>query len=220
MLRRRDKGRGDEGFTLIELLVSMTIFSLLMALILSMMITMTGQAKDNLARQRAVEQARLGLSQIDRQMRSGDLILDPSLDGIAQSNVPKNYSVRILTQEGGLEKCVQWRVIYYDTSGFGQLEFRTWDPASVLTATSWSRVASNVTKPVGVFSATDPTTWPPFWVDATALGTDAQSIHITLRMSDPSAQSNAKAQVLTTTVTGRNTVFAYSPLKCSIVPTP
>ncbi len=222
MLRRwRRRRSGDEGFTLVELLVSMTIFSILTAIIVSLMITMMGQASDNLGRQRAVEQARLGLSQIDRQMRSGNLILDPSLDGMAQSGVLKNYSVRIFTQEGGVDKCVQWRVIYDDpTSKFGQLEFRQWDPASTLSATSWSRVASNVTKPVGAFSAANPETWPPFWVDSTAASTEAQSIRITLRMSDPSADTNAKPQVLTTTVTGRNTVFAYSPLKCSTVPAP
>jgi len=198
----------------------MTIFSLLTAIIVSLMITMMGQASDNLGRQRAVEQARIGLSQIDRQMRSGNLILNPSLDGVEQSGVPQYYSVRIFTQEGGIDKCVQWRVIYYDTSGFGQLEFRQWDPASTASATNWSRVASNVTKPVGAFSTADPETWPPFWVDASGAASDAQSIRITLRMGDPGAESNAKPQVLTTTVTGRNTVFGYSPLTCSTVPAP
>lgn len=217
---RRAKRGEDGGFTLVELLVSMTIFSLLMAVILSLMITMMGQANDTVGRQRAVEQARLGLSQIDRQMRSGNLILDPAQDGEDESGVPSNYSVRIFTQEGGVEKCVQWRVIYYDGSEFGQLEFRSWDPVSTATATGWSRVASNLTMPVEPFSIGDPETWPPFWVDTTAAATDAQSIRITLRMSDPSANSDAKAQVLTTTVTGRNTVFGYSPLTCSTFPAP
>lgn len=220
-LRRRLRHRQESGFTLVELLISMVVFSILIAVILTLLINMMYQAKDNLGRQRAVEQARLGLSQIDRQIRSGNLILDPALDDVAESGVPPNYSLRIYTQEGGDDKCVQWRVIYYDTSGFGQLEFRSWEPADITTASSWSRVASNVVKPTASFSASDPESWPPFWVDSTLpSGTEAQNIRITLRMNDPDARSSAKPQALSSVVTGRNTVFGYSPLTCSTVPAP
>lgn len=219
--RIRRARREDDGFTLVELLISMTIFSVLMAIILSLMITMMYQAKDNLGRQRAVEQGRLGLSQIDRQIRSGNLILDPILDGPAESGVPANYSLRIYTQEGGAENCVQWRVIFYGTSEFGQLEYREWDPVDTTTVTPWSRVASNVVAPTNTFSATDPQSWPPFWVDTTLpTGTDAQNIRITLRMDDPDARQDAKPQVLTSVITGRNTVYGYPSLTCSVVPTP
>jgi prepilin-type N-terminal cleavage/methylation domain-containing protein len=222
MRRRIQRARREEGgFTLVELLVSMTIFSVLMAVILSLMITMMYQAKDNLGRQRAVEQGRLGLSQIDRQIRSGNLILDPLNDGVAESGVPANYSLRIYTQEGGDDMCVQWRVIFYDSSEFGQLEYREWDPVDTTTATPWSRVASNVVAPTSAFAATDPQSWPPFWVDTTLpTGTDAQNIRITLRMSDPDAKTSSKPQVLTSVITGRNTVFGYPSLTCNVVPTP
>jgi len=215
--------RDDGGFTLIELLVSMIIFSIVMALLVSVMIQMTYQANDALGRQRAVEQARLGLSQIDRQIRSGNLILDPALDDESVAGVPANYSLRIFTQEGdGPAKCVQWRVIYpSDTDRFGQLEYREWDPADTSTSTAWSRVASNVERPGATFSATDSESWPPFWVDTTLpTGTEAQNIRVTLRMGDPSARDDAKAQVLSSVVTGRNTVFGYSPNTCSAVPAP
>lgn len=222
MRKRMRRARSEEdGFTLVELLVSMTIFSVLMAIILSLMITMMYQAKDNLGRQRAVEQGRLGLSQIDRQIRSGNLILDPINDGVAESGVPANYSLRIYTQEGGDDKCVQWRVIFYGSSEFGQLEYREWEPGDTTTATSWSRVASNVVAPTVTFAESDPQSWPPFWVDTTLpTGTDAQNIRITLRLNDPDAREDAKPQVLTSVITGRNTVYGYPSLTCNLVPTP
>jgi len=222
MLRRFRRARREEdGFTLVELLVSMTIFSVLMAIILSLMTTMMYQAKDNLGRQRAVEQGRLGLSQIDRQIRSGNLILDPSLEGPAEADVPKNYSLRIFTQEGGVDMCVQWRVKFYDASKFGQLEYREWRPADTTSVTPWSRVASNVVAPTAAFSAGDPKSWPPFWVDTNLpTGTDAQNIRVTLRMSDPDAKTGSKPQTLTSVITGRNTVFGYPSITCNVVPTP
>src|SRR6187402_2032715 len=82
---RPERIRDDKGYNLVELLVAMTIFSVLIAALIGLMIAMMGQAKDNLARTRAVEQARIGLSQIDRQVRSGNLILDPALEGFALS---------------------------------------------------------------------------------------------------------------------------------------
>ncbi len=223
MLRRRLRlaRREEGGFTLVELLVSMTIFSILMALILSLMITMMYQAKDNLGRQRAVEQGRLGLSQIDRQIRSGNLILDPLLDGEAESGVPQNYSLRIYTQEGGDDKCVQWRVKFPVDSEFGALEYREWEPVDTSTVTPWSRVASNLLAPSATFAAADSQSWPPFWVDTTLpAGTDAQNVRITLRMSDPDARTDSKPQVLTSVITGRNTVYGYPSLICNVVPTP
>lgn len=223
MPRRQVRDRGDRGFTLVELLVAMTIFSLLMAVLTALFITMLGQASDNLGRQRAVEQSRLGLSQIDRQVRSGNLILDPSLDGVPQSGVPANYSLRIFTQEGTSgDKCVQWRVIFPSaTSKFGQLEFRSWKPADITTVTSWSRVASNLVAPTVAFDPLVSESWPPFWVDTSLpSGSSAQNIRISLRLSDPNALATAKPQVLTSVVTGRNTVFGYSALNCATVPAP
>lgn len=222
--KRERASKADGGFTLIEILVSMAIFSILMALIFGLFITMLNQSSDNLARTRSVEQARLGISQIDRQVRSGNVILDPALDGMTEAGVPSNYSLRVYTQEGGDDKCAQWRVIF-DNPGdkFGRLEFREWDAGNPSTSTPWSSVANNVESPEGTFVTGDVTTYPPFWVDdTTATGTGdtkAQNIRITLRMGDPSSDPDAKPASVTSVVTGRNTVFGYSPDYCTAIPT-
>jgi prepilin-type N-terminal cleavage/methylation domain-containing protein len=217
----RSRAREDRGFTLVELLISMAIFGMLMAMVTALMISMMNQAHDNLGRTRAVEQARLGLSQIDRQIRSGNVILDPALDGVTQSGVPANYSLRVYTQENGDDKCVQWRVIFHDAgSDFGDLEFREWDAGNPSTATAWSNVANNVVAPTVAFDPDDPESWPPFWLDTTLpTGSKAQNIRITLRMGDPSAREGSNPATVSSVVTGRNTVFGYSPDYCSSVPT-
>jgi prepilin-type N-terminal cleavage/methylation domain-containing protein len=219
--RRRTR---DDGFSLMEMIVTMALFSMLLAMVFTILITLTYQARDDLAQARAVEQARLGIAQIDRQVRSGNVILDPALDGELVSGVPPNYSLRIFTQEGGKDKCAQWRVYVEEDEEFGDLQYRTWDsdfPTS--TVTDWYVVAQNtVMLPEGsTIDPDNPETYPPFWLDTSLpQGTAAQNVRITLRMLDPQSRVNARPTVITTVITGRNTVFGYSESECSPVPAP
>jgi prepilin-type N-terminal cleavage/methylation domain-containing protein len=231
-LRRLRNGRSlrdDAGLTLTELLISMMIFGLLMAMVTSIMISLTNMSKDSLARSRAVGEARLGLAQIDRQVRSGNVILNPANESMSTAGVPAFFSMRIYTQEDGVPKCAQWRVIDHDEDGYGDLEFRTWDPAypAVIDVSSWSPVAHNMvemaTPPSSQsdINVNNPLTWPPFWVNTAASGTTkAQAVTISLRLKDPQERSESKATTITTTVTGRNTVYSGASVSCSSVPTP
>lgn len=228
-LRRRLDSR-DSGMTLTELLITMLIFGVLMVIVMSVMITLTNMSKDSLARTRAVAEARLGLSQIDRQVRSGNVILNPALEGETTADVPPFFSMRIYTQEDGLPKCAQWRVKDHNGDGFGDLEYRTWDPAypAVIVVSPWSPVAHNLVampsdppEDVGDIDVDDITTWPPFWVNTVASGnTEAHSVTITLRIKDPGERDSAEPTALTTTVTGRNTVYSGATVSCSDVPPP
>ncbi|WP_082096750.1 type II secretion system protein [Demequina gelatinilytica] len=223
--RLRRMREEDRGFTLVELLIAMGIFGLLMALVFNLLIEMMYQSNDNLARTRAVEQARLGISQIDRQIRSGNVILDPAMENPANAGLAASetyYSLRVYTQEDGGDMCVQWRVLFPDAaSEYGSLQFREWEAGDPSSVTSWANVANNVVAATGTPDLDDPETWPPFWVD-TSLSADArttaQRIRITLRMGDPSAREDAKPATVSSVVTGRNTVFQYSALHCADVP--
>jgi len=222
------KFRRDSGISLAEILVGMMIFGVLMIIVTSVMISLTNMSKDSLARARAISEARTGVAQIDRQVRSGNVILDPEFESVLTSGVPRFFSMRIYTQEDGLAKCAQWRVIDHNGDLFGDLEFRTWDPPfPTTTVTPWASVAHNlVAMDVTPVSATDiipsnPKTWPPFWVDdSSSGGTDAQFVKVTLRLKDPSEDPDSEPTAISTTVTGRNTVFNYPTNYCSVAPTP
>ena len=219
----------DRGYSLAEMLVAMGIFGVLMSFVFGLLITITTKSQDTQARALALEDMRLGVSQIDHQVRSGNVILDPGSETMASSGVGPYYSMRILTQEAGDTRCAQWRVIDYNHDGFGNLEFRTWDPAypDVDDVTEWGVVAHNIVD-VGVHPTSDAqidpnnaATWPPFWADK-SLGsrTEAQFVRITLRLKAPGMTAKSRAASITTVVTGRNTIFGYPSNSCSKVPPP
>lgn len=218
--------RRDDGMTLMELMVVMSIFSFLMVLVFGVMIQVMYMSKDNMGRVSSAENARLGLSQIDRQVRSGSVILDPADEPASHSGVDPFYSLRIFTQEGGTPKCAQWRVIDADGDGTGVLEYREWSPdyPVISDVTDWGVVAHQlVVTDLDNPQAGDSSTWPPFWKDASAMVesdeyTPAQNIRITLHVKDENMRDSAKPVTISTVVTGRNTVMGYSESNCSIIP--
>ena len=221
--RVRERSREDEGYTLVELIVVMSIFVGLMVIVFSVMLQMARQTKDNLGRTEAVDQARIGLMHIDRQVRSGNVIADPATESSITSGVPQYYSLRVYTQTDGVYQCVQWRVRYPTGSTFGLLEYRSWKPGwqSTGLVDPWRVVARGIVKPAsGAVVESDPTTWPPFFVEQTnaEMSSTAQTIRVTLRMKDPSQSAQATPSVVTSTLTGRNTVFGYPADTCSPVP--
>ncbi len=220
--RVRTVRQPEGGWTLTELLVAMSIFTVLLIIVFSFLTTYSQQTRDNLARARAVDQARLGLMQIDRQVRSGNVISDPAAESIASSGVPPFYSLRVYTQTDGVYQCVQWRVRYPTGSDFGVLEFRSWKPNWEVAGgvSDWAPVAHDVVKPSGTFSQSDNATWPPFFVESSdaEASSVAQTIRVTLRVKDPEQSVKSKPQTVTSVLTGRNTVYGYPADSCAAVP--
>lgn len=225
--RDREQSGRDDGYSLTELLISMAIFGILMAITFTVMIQFSQQTSYTVSRTETLQQARLGIAQIDRQVRSGNVILNPENDETA--GVPGFFSMRILTDAEDETRCAQWRVIDEDEDGYGDLEFRDWDPGypSVTDVTDWTAVANNlVAMDVSPESDADidrdnPETWPPFWVDSDVAGdTQAQFVRITLRLKDPQERLDAKPTSVTTVVTGRNSIFTHPTDSCKDVPTP
>ncbi|MFN8077498.1 MAG: type II secretion system protein [Kineosporiaceae bacterium] len=206
------RARRDEGVSLIELLVVMMIFSVLLAIVFSVLIIASRDTRDNAARNEQVTQVRLGMMEIDRQVRSGNVISDPAAETTASSGVAANYSLRVYTQTDGVYHCVQWRV-RFPTGKPGLLEERSWTPlwASTGEVTTWRVVARDVVAPTG-------TAPKPFQKVTAAGGSKAQSIQVSLQVL--SAGSRGRSTSLTSVLTGRNTVYGYPADECASIPPP
>ena len=180
-------------------MVSMVIFSIVIALTVSVLITISRQTRDNLARSDSVEMARIGLSQIDRLVRSGNLFYDPATSG--------GMSVLVFTQANGERHCVEWRV-----QTDGQLRTRSWSPTWQTDGmiSSWATFARNLVNDAPGFTAT-----PAFTLATT--GASSQSV-LTVHLLVKNPDDEGVPVELQTTLSGRNTLFGYDPAVCRTVP--
>jgi prepilin-type N-terminal cleavage/methylation domain-containing protein len=194
--RLADPGR-DHGVTLVELLISMTIFSVALAMTYSVLITIQRQTKDQTARADAVGDARLALQQIDRQVRSGNVLYNPATE-------PLPMSMRIYTQANGEQRCVQWQVFG------GNLRSRSWSPTWQTDGlvSDWGVVAHNVV---------NTTSQPPFALQGGTTAYGSRLVDIALQVNSP--DSEGKPVAVTSSLSGRNTAYGYDPGVCSPVPT-
>lgn len=189
--------------TLIELLVSMSIFSMVIAIAFSALIAVQRQTGDTTARSDSVDQTRLGLAHMDRQIRSGNVLFDPANE--AALGFP--MSMRIYTQANADNKCVQWQI------SAGQLRMRSWSPdwpAVGSTLSGWSTVARDVVNDATVTADT------PFRLVGATSAYSARVVDVLLRVKSPKA--GGKAVDVTTSLTGRNTVYGYDQNVCSPIP--
>ena len=193
--RRRVRRAGDTGTSLIELMVVMLITSGLMTIVFGVLIGVQKQTRDNLGRVDQLQQAKLGLAQIDRQVRSGNVVVDPDQAG----ELPR--SLRVFTQTDGVRKCVQWQV-HQST-----LRFRSWDAGIGGAVEPWRVVARNVRSDAPAKN---------FEKVTDNGGSQAQSVLIRLWLK--AEEANGNPVEVTTVLSGRNTVYGYPADVCSPVP--
>lgn len=183
--------------------MSMVVFGTVIGLAVGLMVMIGQQYQDNVARSDSVESARIGLMQIDRFVRSGNLFYDP-----ASSETP-GMSVLVYTQANGDRQCVEWQVL-----SDGQLQNRSWSPAWKTdgVVSDWGTIARNL-----VNNASGYTAAPAFVLTAT--GEDSQNV-LEIRLLVKNPDSSGSPVEVATTLSGRNTLFGYDPAVCGDVPPP
>jgi len=196
--RRLTQSEHDSGVSLVEVLVTMMIFSLIMAGIYSVLITVQRQSRDISGREETVGNARLATEQMDRQIRSGNVLYDP-----AKETLP--LSMRVYTQANGNERCIQWQVLGT------QLRMRAW-------STSWKFDGNVSSWGIVARGLQNTSTTPPFALEGGSTAYGSRLLDIDLRVKDPASSGNVLQ--IKTSLSGRNTLYGFDPGICDAVPTP
>ena len=180
--------------TIVETIVTIGILGVVLAMFFSVLTTMQTAAARQDGRVRRNDEARLALAQLDREIRSGDVLYDPSTESNVAGDIEPNMSLRIYTQADAPSRgyqCAQWRVTN------NTMQARWWDKDDPEgTVTDWWTVARNV-----VNRSLSPAV-PAFELDdTTAYGN--RNMKIRLLVDDPT--DHGEPMEVAMSITGRNT---------------
>jgi len=199
--------------TLVELMVTIAILSVVMAIFIPTMIsvqTAFGRQED---RSQSNDQARLAIEELDREIRSGNVLYDPASENDAADGIYPGMSLRIYTQTNATtrtpgNRCVQWRVY------LGELQSRywssTWETDGIVS--DWRLIADHI---VNQPNPPTPPATPAFLKDPDPAKA-GRTIIVTLQVQEK-ASSGRTVQVQAS-LTGRNTEYGYPNSVCADIP--
>ena len=202
MPARRRISRDQRGLTLVELLITIVLLGIVMAICVQVFVTIGRTVSTTDQNSQNTDQARLAVQQIDRQVRSGNVLYNPAAE------TPAGFALRVYTQANGYQRCVQWRITKA-TSGFkdGILQTRSWSESWTFDGdvSGWRNISENILT----------TGSAAFSLDSSS-GFGNRLINIDVRVNaDPVHQKTVQ---FTSSITGRNTEYGYSQNICNVIP--
>lgn len=201
--RLRRRMRDQAGFTLVEVLITAALLAVVTTMYLSSLWTIQRGYTRTELRSRGSDAARAAIQQLDREVRSGNLIYDPAAEGPGGNEF---YVLRVQTQANGPTRtpptqCVRWRVLDQ------KLERQSYQVvggmASVISG--WRTIADGI-----VNRDVSPA------VPAFAMASEGRTVNMVLLANANLASANSQTIRLETTVAIRNSIPGSDP--CS--PTP
>lgn len=210
MRRRLPALRNEAGTTLIEISVTMLLLGIVMTMFLAFVSSMQNATARQEARVERNDEVRLALAQLDREVRSGNVLYDPAGESNVGGDVVPSMSLRVYTQADAPNRnpgnqCSQWRITN------GTLQTRRWastDPSG--TVTPWWTVAHNI-----VNRTVNPQV-PAFTRDNSVAAYGNRLLKIRLVVDRP--DDKAGPQEVDLSLEGRNTQFSYPFNICNVVP--
>lgn len=214
-VKNRLRGRDEQGFTLIELLVVMIVLGLAIAIVFSTLIKTQRLTRDIASTADSASEARAALADIDRQVRSGNVLYSPAnepaeLASCTASGTNAGSCMRVYTQANGAERCVQWQVIADGAHpGSNLLRTRSWSPDWQTDGlfTSWKTVARGLS-PIASTA--------PFTLVTTS---NYASRLLDIRIEAVDKRRGTGTTVISSSLAGRNTNYGYDPGQCRPEPT-
>jgi type II secretory pathway pseudopilin PulG len=201
----------EEGLSLVELVFAMLILSVVVVTFGATLVAVQRAAVKEAALSQTLNQARLALEQLDRQIRSGNVLYDPALEGGSQPTCTgclPYYTVRVYTQANADTAssyyCTLWKI---DSSGV--LSTRQWPPDDPTSATGWYVVATGIlSRSLGE---------RVFTLDSDPLK-GSRTLNMSLAVNTDSVGSPTKIVRVQAAITGRNTSYGFPTGVCT--PTP
>jgi type II secretory pathway component PulJ len=186
---------GEEGLTLPEVMVNLVVMGIVLTAFLAILATVQREMVRERDRTSTEDQARLAVEAVDREVRSGDVLYNPSFE---PSPTVAGYGFRVYTEanaptrNGGNPLCVQYRV-----SG-GNLLRRSWPSGNTAAATAWRTVALNIVNTTAPFSLDSG------YTQLTSSATGGRTLHVTLKVNAKPGNPQSKDVVIQESVAIRN----------------
>ena len=160
----------DSGVTLVELVITAAIMGLIAGIFVTVLASVQTGLKREQNRSQTMDQGRLALESIDRDVRSGNILCSVPAS-------PTNFGLTVLTQSNGTTHWVQYRV----SSNALQ---RRQTPLSTTFPSTWRTVASGIQ---------NTSTTPPFVIDTSA-AMGSRLVNVTLLVNS-NTQDRASSSV-------------------------
>jgi prepilin-type N-terminal cleavage/methylation domain-containing protein len=204
---------GDDGMTLLELVIVLGLLSLVMAIFVPTMSAVQRGFERQSDRSQSNDQARLAVEELDREIRSGNVLYNPNSENDAANGIYPGMSLRIYTQTNANTRnpgfrCVQWRIVT------GELQRRDWTTTwrSDGLVSDWRIVADHIVN--------QPNPPNPPVVAAFSLDPDpnkgGRTVVVTLMVNE-NALSGQTVRIQES-ITGRNTEYGYPNNVCTDIP--
>jgi type II secretory pathway pseudopilin PulG len=186
----RGRSDGDRGDTLIEMMVVMIIFTLILGIITTAIISMMRQVDKQSGLADNLANARKAIEVLDGQVRFANAVTTPGT--VASGDAYVEFRT---IQNDQTQLCTQWRLHVLTKA----LQYRTWKPGvSPVVPTGWLTTALSVSpvSGVSVFSASPPpgTTFPTPSADPNNPA-QHQSLYVDFVTSDGAPTQSSMSQV-------------------------